>query len=528
MAHITADRVRDTSTSTGTGNFTVSGTAPIGFRTLSAVLSVGDTFYYAIQGQGTSEWEVGLGTYSSANVFARTTVLSSSNSGSAVSFSASTKDVFLTLAASKTTQVNASGIVDLPASSTINGVAAVTTTGSQTLTNKTLTAPVISTISNTGTLTLPTSTDTLVGRATTDTLTNKTLGAGTVVTTQTQGNNSTSPASTAYVDQVVGTSSSIGSRNRIINGAMVIDQRNAGAAITVAAGGIGYPVDRQYIENFQSGTITAQRSSTAPAGFTNSVIHTVTVTDTPGAGDYLFTSASVEGFNIADFGWGAANAQPVTLSFWVRSSVTGTYGIGLRNGASNYSYIATYTVSVANTWEKKTITIAGPTSGTWYTDNQLGVRIFFDLGSGSNFNGTANAWQSGTYWRTSGCVNWIGNASATFYITGVQLEAGSVATPFEREIYSTTLAKCQRYYQTVNYTAAFYGATGNAINQPITHAVVMRATPTATTTTAPTYTNGSNFALSTINGAYSYAGATVSSTGATVVTGAVVSLSSEL
>ena len=180
MAHITADRVRDTSTSTSTGNFTVSGTAPTGFRTLSAVLSASDTFYYAIQGQGTSEWEIGLGTYSSTNVFARTTVLSSSNAGSAVNFSAGTKDVFLTLAASKTIQINASGIVDLPASSTINGVAAVTTTGSQTLTNKTLTSPVIGTISNTGTLTLPTSTDTLVGRATTDTLTNKTITSPTI------------------------------------------------------------------------------------------------------------------------------------------------------------------------------------------------------------------------------------------------------------------------------------------------------------------------------------------------------------
>jgi hypothetical protein len=109
MAHITADRVRDTSTTTGTGSFTVSGTAPTGFRTFSAVLSVADTFYYAIQAQGANEWEVGLGTYSSANVFARTTILSSSNSGSAVTFSAGTKDVFLTLAASKTIQRDASG-----------------------------------------------------------------------------------------------------------------------------------------------------------------------------------------------------------------------------------------------------------------------------------------------------------------------------------------------------------------------------------------------------------------------------------
>jgi hypothetical protein len=111
MAHVTADRVRDTSTSTGTGNFTVSGSAPTGFRTLSAVLSVADTFYYAIQSQGLNEWEVGLGTYSSANVFTRTTVLSSSNAGAAVTFSAGTKDVFLTLAASKTIQRNNDGSV---------------------------------------------------------------------------------------------------------------------------------------------------------------------------------------------------------------------------------------------------------------------------------------------------------------------------------------------------------------------------------------------------------------------------------
>ena len=252
-----------------------------------------------------------------------------------------------------------------------------------------------------------------------------------------------------------------GARNRIINGDMRIDQRNAGAAITVAAAGNGYGADRFYCENFQSGTLTIQQSSTAPTGFNNSLVHTVTVTDTPGASDYLFQSTSIEGLNMADLGWGTANAQSVTLSFWVRSSVTGTYGIGLRNSAGNRSYVATYTVNAANTWEEKLISITGDTSGTWLTTNGLGVRIFWDLGSGSNLNGTANAWNAGSYWRTSGCVNWIANSGATFYITGVQLEPGTVATPFERRSYGAELALCQRYYETSYPAGTAVGGTSD-------------------------------------------------------------------
>jgi hypothetical protein len=234
-------------------------------------------------------------------------------------------------------------------------------------------------------------------------------------------------------------------RNRIINGAMMIDVRNSGASITVGANGSGYPVDRFYIENFQSGTITAQQSTTAPTGYINSIIHTVTVTDTPAAGDYFFESTSIEGLNMADLGWGTASAKTVTLSFWVRSSVTGTYGIGLRNSAGNRSYVATYTINSANTFEYKTITIPGDTSGTWLTNNELGVRIFWDLGSGSNFNGTANSWNAGSFWRASGCVNFISNSGATLFIAGVQLEKGEQATGFEYRQYGTELALCQRY-----------------------------------------------------------------------------------
>jgi hypothetical protein len=154
---------------------------------------------------------------------------------------------------------------------------------------------------------------------------------------------------------------------------------------------------------------------------------------------------------MADLGWGTASAKTVTLSFWVRSSVTGTYGIGLRNSAGNRSYVATYTINSANTFEYKKIKIPGDTGGTWLTNNGLGVRIFWDLGSGSNFNGTANSWNAGSFWRTSGCVNFISNSGATLFIAGVQLEKGEQATGFEYRQYGTELQLCQRY--TYRYSA---------------------------------------------------------------------------
>jgi hypothetical protein len=327
----------------------------------------------------------------------------------------------------------------------------------------------------------------------------------TTAPTQSSNDNSTKVATTAYVNAVTGTGGITGFKNRLINGAMMIDQRNAGASISVAAGGSGYGVDRFYSENYQSGTITIQQSSTAPAGFINSLVHTVTVTDTPASGDYLFESTSIEGLNMADLGWGTANAQTVTLSFWVRSSVTGTYGIGLRNSAGNRSYVATYTVSAANTWEQKTVTIAGDTSGTWLTTNGLGVRVFWDLGSGSNFNGTANTWNAGSCWRTSGCVNWISNSGATFYITGVQLEKGSTATSFDYRPYGTELALCQRYYQQETQTRPGYIPTTSDTNrhQQLWWEVQMRSAPTVTATWSA---GSNNIGANTVSGAWVYSG----------------------
>ena len=284
-----------------------------------------------------------------------------------------------------------------------------------------------------------------------------------------------------------------GFRNRIINGAMVIDQRNAGATVTPLNG--TYTLDRWKCSFSQASKFTVGQSSTAPVGFTNSFLATVSNAYTITSGDYFVPSHKIEGYNIADLGWGTADAKTVTLSFWVRSSLTGTFAVTILNGANNRSYPATYTINAANTFEYKTITIAGDTSGTWLTTNGIGLDIYWNLGVGSTYSGTANAWQAGTYYSATGATSVVGTSGATFYITGVQLERGSTASSFEYRSFGTELALCQRYYQVLSngLSVAYMAGASSTVAVVYTGSlpIPMRTTPTLSNSTAVTI-NDSN------------------------------------
>jgi hypothetical protein len=270
-------------------------------------------------------------------------------------------------------------------------------------------------------------------------------------------------------------------KNRIINGAMVIDQRNAGASLTVTAN--GYSLDRWQTTASQSSKYSVQQNAgsvTPPVGFKNYLGVTSLSAYSLGAGDYFSIAQRIEGFNTADLDFGTANAKTFTLSFWVRSSLTGTFGGAFSNSSYARSYPYTYTISLANTWEYKTVTVAGDTTGTWVgATNGIGLIVEFGLGVGTTYSGTAGAWASGGgFDSATGATSVVGTNGATFYITGVQLEVGSSATGFEYRQYGTELSLCQRYYETAGQ--GILGLTNSATGIVFGYSfqVVKRASPT--------------------------------------------------
>jgi hypothetical protein len=251
--------------------------------------------------------------------------------------------------------------------------------------------------------------------------------------------------------QQASTGVSQGFKNRIINGAMVIDQRNAGASFATNTGAERYTLDRWQAYYAAQNKYTVQQNAgsvTPPAGFRNYLGVTSSSAYTVGASEEFSINQYVEGFNWADLDWGSANAKTVTLSFWVRSSLTGTFGGAFRNYAGNRSYTYSYTISAANTWEYKTITIPGDTGGTWAgATNSGAVIIGLALGVGSSNSTAAGTWTAGNFQSVPGATSVVGTNGATFYITGVQLEVGSTATSFDYRPYGTELVLCQRYYE---------------------------------------------------------------------------------
>ena len=279
-----------------------------------------------------------------------------------------------------------------------------------------------------------------------------------------------------------------GMKNRLINGAMSISQGAAGATITPAvtsAYATNYPVDRFQVIVGAASKLTTAQSSVAATGFNFSTLITSSSAYTVGASEVFVIRQNIEGFNTADLGWGAAGAAAVTLSFWVRSSLTGTFGGSLQNSASNRSYPFTYSIATANTWELKSVTIAGDTTGTWIgATNGIGLRVNFGLGVGSTYSGTAGAWAASDYDSATGATSVVGTSGATFYLTGVMLEKGSTATSYDYRPYGTELQLCQRYFENNILLGATTTSTGYFTMQS---AFVSKRISNATVTSAGSY-----------------------------------------
>jgi hypothetical protein len=290
-------------------------------------------------------------------------------------------------------------------------------------------------------------------------------------------------------------------RNKIINGDMRIDQRNAGASSLAA--NATYYLDRWVFFASQNNKFNIGQnlgSATPPTGFTNYLGLNVASAVSVASGDYFSVAQKIEGFNVADLGWGTTNAKTVTLSFQVYSSLTGTFGAVFRNSSNARAYPFTYTISSANTWTSISVTVVGDATGTWNTNSSSSIEIWWNLGAGSTFSTTAGAWAAGNFTAPTGATSVVGTSGATFYITGVQLEEGTVATPFEHRPYGLEKSLCQRYFMKVDGRAIAYRRHDNLCSCFMTLPQCMRLKqPALENITKGLLTNMQNQPYGTIN-----------------------------
>ena len=270
-----------------------------------------------------------------------------------------------------------------------------------------------------------------------------------------------------------------GNRNLVINGAMQVSQRGTSEASVTSSQYADAP-DRFKAEMSSAGTWTLSQSTTAPDGFSNSYKFDCTTADASlGAGDYLQLSHYIEGQNLQHLQKGSSSAKKLTLSFHVRSAKTGTYIVEFYDGDNSRSNSQSYTISAADTWEKKTITIDGDASGAFGNDNGASLGVFFYLAAGTNFtSGTLNtSWGSRTLANVAvGQVNLADSTSNNWYITGVQLEVGDTATDFEHRTFADELQRCQRYYVKFKATSN-YSYYGSGVSDTATSARIFKSFP---------------------------------------------------
>jgi hypothetical protein len=300
-------------------------------------------------------------------------------------------------------------------------------------------------------------------------------------------------------------------KNRIINGNMTVSQYTNGATLTNVFNSGTYFVDRFRTggNNFATGRYSISQPSDAPSGFSKSVRIDVTTTQT--VNDLWTITQAIEGYNTSDFNLGTATAKALTLSFWVKGGTVGTYALYLHNTDDTRSFVTTYTINSADTWEYKTISIAAPTSGTFSTINTKSLRVDWVLNvATAGITASLNTWISGDFTAASGCVNLLAVSGGNWSITGVQLEVGTVATSFDFRSYGTELALCQRYFARFNSLGGAYRGVGAGVTESATsiscvvkYPVAMRAGPTASGTGLATYDGSSVRAVTAFATQYS-------------------------